>query len=101
MSKENQIKTGLIISVCATILIAVLGFGYNNASFPKQEKQINAIESDVKDLKNTINNDRLEKEGMKRDIKFTQQSINELKSDMKEGMKEIYLQLREINKNTK
>lgn len=101
MSTDNKIKTGVLISIIVAGIIAGVGFGFNNASLPKQEKQINATREDINEIKNYLNADRVEKEGMKRDIKFTQQTLNEFREDVKEGLKIMQQELREINRNTK
>jgi septal ring factor EnvC (AmiA/AmiB activator) len=97
---NNNIRNGILITVATAVIIAVLGFTFKNASLPRQEKEIQDIRLDIKDINTRQNADQLEKEIIKTDLKYTKESIEKIDKKIDRAVEDIMHQLREINKNT-
>lgn len=101
-------QKALVSTVFGASVLTLSGFIYKNAGFPAQEKEINEIKLQLTKVIQYQSNDITDKAVQKEKQKTFEINLTELKTDMKDGFKEIKDMIRantmvvkQIDKNTK
>ena len=101
-------EKAVFVAVVIAIVTGASAFTYQNISLPKDNRRMDEIQEDVKQIKVYITNDAIDKALDKKSIEVTKENVIDLKNDMRDGFKEIKELLKEnyklnkrIDENTK
>jgi hypothetical protein len=85
---EGWQKT-VFVSIVLSVITGITAFTYQHVSLPADNRRMNVLSDDVKQIKVYIANDAIEKAVEKADIQYTKERVDELKQEMRDNFKEI------------
>lgn len=97
-------QKGVFAAIVVSFILGAFAFTYQNVSFPKDNKRIDLIQQDVKEIKQYIGIDAVDKAITKSDIVVTKENVKELKVDIYElrtDIKALIGLVKQVNNNTK
>ncbi len=97
-------QKGVFAAIVVSFVLGAFAFTYQNVSLPKDSRRMDLIQQDVKEIKQYIGIDAVDKAITKSDIVVTKDNVKDIKIDINElrsDIKALIGLVKQVNNNTK